>query len=132
MTNNFLSGFVHAAGSLTVQTNVLIDGFTAGTFISVGGDILAGDITAGTTINVGGRLAAFGTVTAGGDIYGGTVAPHDIYAPNGVLTAGAGGIHPFVVLFGPGDGPDYQQTYTVKSIVSPQGIDFSGNQYDPV
>ena len=131
VANSTLSGFVHAAGSFTAQQDVATDSLTAGTFINIGGNVIAGDITAGTTIDVDGRLAAFGTVTAGGDITADTVAPHNIDAPNGVLTAGSGGIHPFVVIFGPGDGPDYQQTYNVKTIVSPNGIDFSGNQYHP-
>ncbi len=57
------------------------------------------------------------------------MAPHGINAPNGVLTAGAGGIRPFIV--SPG-GAAVQQTYVVDSILSLNGIDFSGNQYDGI
>ena len=135
--NSTLTGFVHAAGSFTSEAGVTIHELTAGSSITIGGSIIAGDITAGSTasgtINVTGRLAAFNTVTAGGNITADTVAVPTINAPNGILTAGSGGILPFIEdSSGPNDGAMIQHTHNVASVVSPNGIDFSGNQFNGI
>ncbi len=131
-----LSGTIVALGAFTAHANVLLSDLTAGTSILIGGDILASTITAGTTIDVGGQLSAFDRVNAGGDISADTVAVPNLTTP-GILFAGAGGIHPFVVTFedqmnpppDPGDGANLQHTFDVDTIASPNGIDFSGNQF---
>ncbi|MDQ6908929.1 MAG: hypothetical protein M3176_19085, partial [Chloroflexota bacterium] len=121
-----LSGRIDAGGAFTGAGDFFLLDLRAGTSITIGGSIIAGDIAAGTTINIGGRLAAFGTVTAGGDITADTVAVPTIVAPSGTLTAGAGGIVPFVETPG---GAAIQHTFNVFDIVSSNGIDFSGNQF---
>jgi hypothetical protein len=131
-----LSGSAVALGSFTAHASVLMSDLTAGTSILIGGDILADTITAGTTIDVGGELSAFDRVAAGGDVTADRVAVPNLITP-GTLFAGAGGIHPFVVTFedqinpppDPGDGANLQHTFDVDTIVSPNGIDFSGNQF---
>ena len=127
-----ISGMIDAAGSISSVANITSGEVTAGTSISVGGNLFADDVTAGTTINVGGDFSLFGTAIAGGNITANRVAIPTIEAPNGVLHVGAGGIHPFVVSFGPGDGADLQHIFDVSSILSSGGIDFSGNQFDGI
>ncbi len=127
-TDNYVRGSIAAVGTLTVTTD-LNSGVISAASISAGGDSLTDSLTSGSTIDIGGRMSSFGTITANGAITAGTVAVPTIVDPNSVLTAGSGGIHPFVVLFGPGDGPAYQHTFNLDSIVSPNGIDFSGNQF---
>ncbi len=129
-TDFFVRGNVSAAGAISITGDLQSGGITAGTTIDVGGQVLVGGMTAGGNITVSGRLAAFGDVNStNGNITAGTVAPHGINAPNGLLTAGSGGILPFIV--SPG-GAGVQQMYVVDSILSPNGIDFSGNQYDGI
>ena len=94
-----------------------------------GADFFAVNITAGTTIDVTGELSAFDTVTAGGNITANTVAVPTINAPDGILSVGSGGIRPFIVSGGTDDGANLQHTFNVNSVVSPNGIDFSGNQF---
>ena len=114
-TDFFVRGNVTAAGAISITGDLQSGGITAGTTIDVGGQVLVGGMTAGGDITVGGRLAAFGDVSStNGDITADTVAPHGINAPNGVLTAGAGGIRPFIV--SPG-GAAVQQTYVVDSVL---------------
>jgi hypothetical protein len=121
--------FIDAAGAFTAVASVNLNGVHAGTSIDVGGDLLAGDfrgVVAGTTIHVKGVLSSK-EVSAGGDITADHVEILTLTAPNGVLTAGSGGITPFLFL----DMYDAnrQHTFAVDSIVSPNGIDFSGNQF---
>ncbi len=127
--NNTLSNTVTGDGSFTAASDVRISTLTAGTFISIGGNALVSNMTAGTTIDVAGQLGAFGTVTAGGNITANGVDVVTIDAPNGVLTVGSNGIRAFVE--SPG-GAAVQETFNVNSIVSPAGIDYSGNQFDGI
>ena len=125
--NDALTGSLDAAGSFTAVNGVRIGSLIAGTAIDVGADLSANTITAGTTIDVGGQLISSGTVSAGGDVTADGVNVVTINTPTGVLTVGANGIHPFI----PGDAGQ-QHTFTVDSILSPNGIDFSGNQFDGI
>jgi hypothetical protein len=119
-------GTIDAAGAVNSTTGITnVDDLSAGTSVSVGGDLGANTVTAGTTIHVKGNLYA-DTVTAGGDIDADGVQVITINAPTGVLTVGSQGIHP--VIREP-DGAALQHTFNVDSIVSPNGIDFSGNQF---
>lgn len=125
-----IAGTIAAEGFLHASGNITSDNVTAGADIDVGGDFFTGSATAGSTITVGGLLTSFGTVTAGGDIIANEVRVPTIVSPGGTLTAGDGGIRPFVVSFGPGDGADLQHTFTISTIEAPAGIDFTGEQFD--
>jgi hypothetical protein len=131
--NNTLTGKIDADGSFTSAADVRINNVMAGTSISIGGNILVADMTAGSTIDVVGNLAAFFTVTAGGNITANSVSVETIDAPAGILTASGGGISPFIKdSSGPNDGAAIQHTFNVASVVSPAGIDFSGNQFNGI
>ena len=128
-----LQGAVKADGSFTAGSDVTIGDLTATAGrIVVGGNLFVSRATAGTTIGVTGSLSGFDTATAGGDITASSVAIPNIHTPNGVLRVGSGGIHPFVesAAGNPPEGAMVQHTFTVSSIVSPNGIDFSGNQFN--
>jgi hypothetical protein len=127
--NNTLTGSLNATGTVTAVNGVRIGSVTAGNAINIGTDLIASAITAGTTIDVGGQLSTSGTVNAGGGITANGVDAVTINAPNGILTIGENGIHPF--LQNPG-GASLQHTFAVDSILSPHGIDFSGNQFDGI
>lgn len=115
-----------AGTSFTAFDLVITQTLTAGTFVDVSGDLTAlSFVDAGSTINVGGTLNA-PLVIAGGDVTADTVQVLNLQAPMGVLTAGAGGIIAFIN----GEGAAAQHTFHVDSIVSPNGIDFSGNQFN--
>jgi hypothetical protein len=121
-----ISGTINAVGAISTTGNVTSGDVTAGSTINVGADLFVSNATAGTTINVAGQLSAFGTVTAGGNITAKGVDVENINAPNGVLTVGNNGIRAFVV--SPG-GAAVHETFNVNSIISPAGIDYSGNQF---
>jgi hypothetical protein len=126
-----LAGTITANGSFSSASNVTTGDLTATNgSVFVNGDLFVSNVTAGTTIGITGQLRGFGTATAGGNITANQIEIPNIQAPNGVLTAGSGGIVPFIVIFGPGDGAFYQHTFNVDSIVSPNGINFNGNQFD--
>ena len=128
ITSGFADGTIAAnGGTLTLTTDLLSGAVSALTDISVGGNATTQSLDAGGTITVGGEMRAFGSITAGGDITADTVAISSggITTP-GNLIAGSGGIHPFVI--SPG-GAALQATATVATITSPNGIDFSGNQF---
>ncbi len=130
-TDYYARGSVNAVGALTV-TNDLNSGDVSAASIDAGGDSLTGSLTSSSTINIGGRMGSFGTVTANGAITAGTVAVPTIVDPNGVLTVGSGGIKPFVFSTDPSfpaQGAKAPHVFTVDSIVSPNGIDLSGNQF---
>ncbi|HWY51255.1 MAG TPA: FecR domain-containing protein [Chthoniobacterales bacterium] len=129
VVNNTLSNTATATGSFTAASNVRISTLMAGTFISIGGNALVSNMTAGSTIDVTGQLGAFGTVAAGGNITANGVDVENINAPNGVLTVGSNGITAFVV--SPG-GATVQETFNINSIISPVGIDYSGNQFNGI
>ncbi|MDQ6810104.1 MAG: hypothetical protein M3Z64_11885 [Verrucomicrobiota bacterium] len=111
------TGLIDAVGTIVANT------VSAGQSVTTGGDLTTNSTTAGTTINVAGIFTSM-SATAGGNIMADTVRVLNINAPNGILTAGGGGIHPYLAA---GAGAPHQ--FTVNSIVSPNGIDFSGNQY---
>jgi hypothetical protein len=130
-TSGFADGTIAAnGGSLTLTGDLLSGAVSALTNISVGGNATAQSLNAGGTITVGGEMRAFGAITAGGDITADTVdiSTGGITTP-GNLIAGSGGIHPFVI--SPG-GAALQATATVATITSPNGIDFSGNQFQGI
>jgi len=127
-TSGLADGIIAAnGGSLQLTGDLLSGAVSALTNINVGGNATAQSLDAGGTITVGGEMRAFGAITAGGDITADTVdiSSGGISTP-GNLIAGAGGIHPFVI--SPG-GAALQATATVATITSPNGIDFSGNQF---
>src|SRR5205823_1295618 len=108
------------------HTNAAI---SAGTSFSATGNVDASTLTAGTTIDVGGRLFIEDTLTAGGNInVSSFLQALNINAPAGVLTVN-GGIYPVLEMTA---GAALQHTFNVDSIVSPNGIDFSGNQFDGI
>ena len=136
-TSGLVVGTVAAnGGSLTLTGTTstfytLISGeVSALTSINIGGNAIVVNMTAGTTIDVNGLLSAFGAITAGGNI---TATTLDVseggVTTTGSVIVGAGGIRPFVV--GPG-GAAKESFITADTIVSPNGIDFSGNQFDGI
>ena len=127
-TSGLINGTIAAnGGALNLTGDLLSGAVSALTDINVGGNATAQSLNAGGMITVGGQMRAFGSITAGGNITADTVAISSggITTP-GNLTAGSGGIHPFVI--SPG-GAALQATATVATITSPNGIDFSGNQF---
>jgi FecR protein len=123
------SGTIAAnGGALTLTGDLTSGNVSALTNIDIGGNVIVGSLTATNgTITVGGSLGVFGAITAGSDITAGTVevSAGGITTP-GNLTAGSGGIHPFIV--SPG-GATQQNFASVATVISPNGIDFSGNQF---
>lgn len=123
------SGTIAANGGALTLTGDLTSGdVSALTNIDIGSNVIVGSLTATSgTITVGGSLRAFGAITAGSDITAGTVgvSAGGITTP-GDLTAGSGGIHPFIVIPG---GATQQNFITTNTVISPNGIDFSGNQF---
>jgi hypothetical protein len=97
----------------------------------------AADLTAFSSVSAGNNISVTNTllspsVTAGGNITAGHVEVQNInpfaVAPfTTTLTAGSGGITPFVSAAGSG----LQHTFNVMTIVSPNGIDFSGTHFGP-
>ena len=86
-------------------------------------------VTAGSTIDVQGELGGVNTAAAGGNISATRTAIPNIISPSGFLTVGIGGIHPSLQTPG---GSALQHTITWRSIQSPSGIDFRGNQFDGI
>jgi hypothetical protein len=125
---NIIDGTIDAGGLFSASANVDTGSLTTGTSAFVGGDLSLSVAIIGTTLDVVGRLSA-SFVSAGDDITVGTLAVLDLTTP-GILTETTGGIHPLVFdTDGSNDGAAAQHTFTVASIVSPNGIDFSGNQF---
>ena len=119
---------ITAGGAFSAQSGVSAVGVAAGTSINIGGSVFASDrVDAGTTINVAGELSS-PSVSAGSNIAADHVAVLSVDAPNGVLTAGPGGITPFLN----SNGADAQHTFNVSSVQSPSGINFSGNNFSAV
>lgn len=125
---------VEGGNSLSAGTSYLAKvgtstiSLTAGSTIDVGpGDLVATSfVTAGTTINVGSGLAA-PSVTAGGDIRANGVDVRNLNTP-GVLTAGSGGIRPFIGL----PGANVLHTLNAASVRSTGGINFSGASFPEI
>lgn len=113
-----------SGGNVTAGGTLNANSISANGSITAGGDIFAvNSVTAGTTVNARGLLTS-PLVTAGGNITADGVSVQTINAANGVLTAGARGITPFLAA-----GPGAPHQFTVNSITSPNGIDFNGNNY---
>ena len=75
-------------------------------------------------MDTGGDLIVYNTLTAGGNItVGGVLQALNIAAPSSVLTVDAG----ILPVPKESSGP-LQHTFNIDSIVSPNGIDFSGNE----
>lgn len=125
------NGTIAANGGALNLTGDLVSGaVSALTDIDVGGNVTVQSLDAGGTITAGGELRAFGAINAGGDITADTVSiSGGGITTAGNLIAGSGGIHPFVV--SPG-GAAVQATAAVATITSPNGIDFSGNQFQGI
>ncbi len=122
---NVAVGTIDASGAFSAVADVTnVEDLTAGTSIMVGGTLASNNITGGTTIDVGGTLFAT-NVTAGGNITANGVGVITINAPTSILTAGSQGIFAEVTENGAAE----QNTFNISSIVSPNGMDFSGNQY---
>lgn len=121
--------------SVSAQGSVHTTGDLIGNFIGAGQDITsAGDLTGFNSVSAGNNISVTNTllspsVTAGGDITADHVEVQNInpfLSPiTTTLTAGAGGITPFVSASGSG----LQHTFNVMTIVSPNGIDFSGANF---
>jgi FecR protein len=116
------SNSIVAGGAITSQSDVA-SRLQAGTSINIGGSSFGSLVAAGTTIDVAGELSS-ASVSAGGNIAANHVAALTLGAPNSVLNAGSGGITPFLP-----DGADAQHTFNVSTVQSPNGIDFSGNNF---
>jgi hypothetical protein len=122
---NSTGGSIH-----TTNGPLLANTITAAGAITSGDNITAfNSVTAGTMISLAGTLLS-PSATAGGDITAGHVEVQNInpgvsLPSNTTLTAGNGGITPFPGPFGPGA----QHTFNVNTVISPQGIDFSGSQF---
>ncbi len=115
---------VQAAGLINAANFIGGNTISAGQSITTGSDLVAStSITAGTTINAGGLLFS-PLVTAGGNITAAGVEVLTINAPNGILTAGSQGIFPYLPA-----GPGAQHQFTINSLISPNGINFTGNAY---
>nr|MDQ6939603.1 hypothetical protein [Verrucomicrobiota bacterium] len=131
-TDGISRGNVNAGGAISITGNLWEGDITAGTSLNVGGGIIANAITAGTTVTAGPYISAR-SVTAGGDITANSTRVQFITSPTGVLRV-AFGIYPHIFSTAAGlpQGAVAPHTYTVDSIVSPNGIDFSGNQFDGI
>jgi hypothetical protein len=116
------SNSIVADGAITSQSDVA-SRLQAGTSINIGGSSFGSLVAAGTTIDVAGELSS-ASVSAGGNIAANHVAVLTLGAPNSVLNAGSGGITPFLP-----DGADAEHTFNVSTVQSPNGIDFSGNNF---
>ena len=124
-TNSSGGDIITAGGAFSAQSDVSAVGVAAGTSINIGGSIFASTgVAAGTTISVAGELSS-PSVSAGSNITADHVAVLSLDAPNGVLNAGSGGITPFIN----SSGADAQHTFNVSTIQSPNGINFSGNNF---
>ncbi|MDQ2867598.1 MAG: FecR domain-containing protein [Verrucomicrobiota bacterium] len=129
-TDYYTRGSVNAGGSITTTNDLYTADATSGSSIDVGGNAQGSTINAGTTLTVGGFMQV-DRVTAGGDITAGTTYVQTIDAPTGVLNV-ANGINPYVFSTDPSfveQGAMAPHVYTVDSVISPNGIDFSGNQF---
>ncbi len=133
----FLGGLIDAGGSLNSGGDVTILEIFTGLDVDVQGSVFASTVQAGGLVNVTDRLSA-GFVSAGGDITAGTVSVFEIDATSGILTATSGGIVPYVFSYvepemgPPTDGANAEHVFDVLTVVSPAGIDFSGNQFNGI
>jgi hypothetical protein len=117
------SNSIVADGAITSQSDVASH-LQAGRSIDIGGSSLGSSLVAGTTIDVAAELRS-ASVSAGGNVTANHVAVLSLDAPNGVLSAGSGGITPFIN----SSGADAQHTFNVSSVQAPSGINFSGNNF---
>ncbi len=126
-------GHVNATGTISIANDLWEGSITAGGAINVVGGLIAADVTAGTDVVVGQYMSAT-SVTAGGDITAGSTHVQNITSPTGVLRV-ASGISPLVFSTDPTiveQGAAAPHVYSVDSIISPNGIDFSGNQFNGI
>jgi hypothetical protein len=117
------SNSIVADGAITSQSDVA-SRLQAGRSIDIGGSSFGSSVVAGTTIDVAAELRS-ASVSAGGNVTANHVAVLSLDAPNGVLTAGSGGITPFIN----SSGADAQHTFNVSSVQAPSGINFSGSNF---
>jgi mannose-6-phosphate isomerase-like protein (cupin superfamily) len=123
---------VSALGNIQTLGDLIANTISANGDINSGGDLTAFvSVTAGNNIGVTNTLLS-PTVTAGGDITAGHVEVQNINlnapAPfTSNLMAAAGGITPFVGASGSG----LQHTFNVLTVVSANGIDFTGDHFGP-
>jgi mannose-6-phosphate isomerase-like protein (cupin superfamily) len=140
LTSNadIVANSIVGADLISVMGSVHTTGDLIGNNIFANVDITsAADLTGFSSISAGNNIGVTNTllspsVTAGGNINAGHVEVQNInpfaVAPfTTTLTAGAGGITPFVSAAGSG----LQHTFNVMTIVSPNGIDFSGTHFGP-
>jgi hypothetical protein len=98
--------------------------------VAAGGSVTAdGDLTASSSIMAGGPIAVTGTLlspsaTAGANITAGHIELRNVTTPANLI-GGSGGITPFVSA----SGASLLHTFSVATVVSPNGIDFSGNNF---
>ena len=124
---------MNATGTISIANDLWEGSITAGGAINVVGGLIAADVTAGTDVVVGQYMSAT-SVTAGGDITAGSTHVQNITSPTGVLRV-ASGISPLVFSTDPTiveQGAAAPHVYSVDSIISPNGIDFSGNQFNGI
>ena len=129
-TDFFARGTVTAAGAISTTGNLSSGVISAGTSINVGGALYASTIGAGTTVTAGGSIGA-SSLTAGGDISANGINVQTITSPTGVLNV-TGIISPYVFSTDPtfpAQGAKAPHVFNVDSIIAPNGIDFSGNQF---
>ena len=122
----FGGNVVNAGGSYTSQFGTSVGSLVAGSFIDVGESLFAGSVTAGDTITVVDQLFA-ASVSAGGDVSANRISVLDLDAPTAAVTAGKGGITPYL---GAPDGAAAMHTFNIGSLSSAGGIDFSGSQFN--
>jgi hypothetical protein len=98
--------------------------------VVAGGTVTAdGDLTAFSSITAGGPITVMGTLlspsaTAGADITAGHIELQNATTPANLI-AGSGGITPYI----PANGSSLLHMFAVATVVSPNGIDFSGNNF---
>jgi hypothetical protein len=129
-TDFFTRGTLQAGGSITIAGDLFEGDITAGTSISVGGSIQANTVGAGTTLDVTFTLQA-STVITGGNVTAGQMTVQTFSAPNGTLTV-QNRILPYVFSTDPNfpaQGAKAPHVITANTIASPNGIDFSGDQF---
>jgi hypothetical protein len=114
-------GSVHSSGALVANSIFASADITSAGDLTGFNSIFAGNIISVTNTLLSPSVTADGNITAG-HIEVQNINPNSVPPINTTLTAGAGGITPFV---GP-SGSALQHTFNVMTIQSPNGIDFSG------
>ena len=130
-TDSIARGSMTASGDITITEDLGTGTVMAGGDVDAGGSIFASTISA-DNISAGGNLqASSATVTTGGNITVGFLRVQYTSAPNGIVTANFD-IRPDVFSTSPDfpeQGAKAPHTITAGTVVSPNGINFSGNQF---